>query len=244
MEPPKEWFTIYDLTRRWRWTQADVEHLLVTGKLIAAYLFTHDTKVWRLIDNGEGLHSPQGLPHVYIKGMYGLCSYERITWGRDRVGTLDGCHLWSIQDDRYYQGIGTVTIHKGQVVMMLGTVLGFEKEHGIRIVNGIKVDADPEPQAVSPAPAIEREPQPVTVQAVEKLPVWLDPDFKDRGYAPELAAALAACEFVTRSGADPTKFKAEIKDFFRGKRFSAAAVERMSKVANPYPDRGTPKRSP
>ena len=247
MEPPKDWFTIYYLTRRWKWTQADVEHLFTAGKVQASYHFTKDTKVWRLIENGNGLQSPGNAPPVWINGIYILCDYQGIAWGNGSAvgdGTLNDCALRSFKSNQCYQVVGPLTVNKKQIVVMLNEVLAFEKEHGIRIVNGIKVDADPGPQAVSPSPVIEQVPQPVTVRAVEKLPVWLDPDFKGRGYAPELAAALAACEFVTRSGADPTKFKAEVKDFFRGKGFSSAAVERMSKVANPYPDRGTPKRSP
>ena len=180
MEPPKDWFTIVELAKRWRWARVDIEHLLATGKLICAYRLTKDVNVKKVISDGKTLiHSLPAKTIILFKGKFIICEYDNILWNRSLgfgVGTLDNCIIRTINDFNIYHINCLLTIHKNEIVVMLSEVLDFEKEHGIRIVNGIRVDDDPAPQVVSPPPAIEHEPQPVTVQDIRKNLPCFDPE--------------------------------------------------------------------
>ena len=76
---------------------------------------------------------------------------------------------------------------------------------------------------------------------LQALPPYLDSGRPD--YPRELAAAIEAWQFVVRLDPLQASFKKELREFLRIKGWKGGTLGRIATVANPYKDKGTPRRS-
>lgn len=72
------------------------------------------------------------------------------------------------------------------------------------------------------------------------IPLYRNPAAKGRGYAPELAAAIDAWEYVVKVNQNPREFRKDLVNYLKREGFSKEAVQRIATVANPYKDGGNP----